>query len=204
MWQPPGTTIRAGTLIDVGAGSMRGIRGMYEAFADAHLVTIDPLPEQLKRLQNRLEPRKAEQIVTALGSSSSELEMFVPQNMDRSSLHGRTSLTEPGTKRTVTVRPLDEIVKEYEWPKPYVLKIDAEGHDLEVLKGAAETLRDTAIVYCETTLAPRFDYGYAFQEINSFLTDQGFDFVDVVALQRAPDGHVSYLDTMWLHRDVTA
>jgi FkbM family methyltransferase len=175
---------------------------MYETFSDAHLVTIDPLPEQLKRLQNQLEPRKAEQIVSALGSSSSELEMFVPRNMDRSSLHERTSLTEEITKRTVTVRTLDEIVKEHDWPKPYVLKLDAEGHELEVLKGAADSLRDTAIVYCETSLGRRFDSGYSFQDINLFLTEKGFDFVDVVALRRAPDGHVSYLDTMWFNRNV--
>jgi FkbM family methyltransferase len=183
---------------------MRGTRKMYESFPEAHLVTIDPLPEQLKRLQNRLEPRKAEQIVTALGSSPSELEISVPRNMDRSSLHERTGPMEEVTRRTVTVRTLDEIVNEHDWPNPYVLKIDAEGHDLEVLKGAADTLRDTAIVYCETSLAQRFDSGYSFQDINLFLTDKGFDFVDVVSLRRAPDGHVSYLDTMWVHRNVTA
>jgi len=57
--------------------------------------------------------------------------------------------------RSVPVVPLDQIMVNY--PGRVGLKVDTEGFELEVLQGAAETLRRTDFVIVELSVTKRFD-----------------------------------------------
>jgi len=198
-WRPDGDRVDARTILDVGAAD--GTPELYDAFPDAHLVAFDPIAEQLRRLRASVQRESVELFELALGSRSGNAELHIPSERPlKSSLHARTSLTaERGdcTTRTVEVRRLDDVVQAHDWPTPFVLKIDTEGHDLEVLRGAETTLRDCAVVYCETSLSRRFDGGYRFGDMSRFMLDQGFDLVDVLDAPRARDGRTAYLDCVW-------
>jgi FkbM family methyltransferase len=52
-------------------------------------------------------------------------------------------------EKTVTVRTVDEIVTENRIPHIDILKIDVEGHELEVLKGASESLRRGSVRFLQ-------------------------------------------------------
>jgi FkbM family methyltransferase len=203
-WRPEGVAIAAGTILDVGAAD--GTPELYAAFPDAHLVAFDPIPEQLERLRRSVESRESVELIeVALGSSPGRAELHIPTARPlKSSLHTRTALTaESGDydTRAVQVRRLDDVVQEHTWPTPFILKVDTEGHDLEVLEGAVETLRACAVVYCETSLSRRFDGGYRFADMSRFMFDQGFDLVDVLDAPRARDGRTAYLDCVWVPID---
>jgi FkbM family methyltransferase len=201
-WRPPECP-RIGTVIDVGAAD--GTPDLYSAYPEADLVVIDPLKEQLDRLAASMDGRPVHTVLSALGSENSELDLTVPRdNLYKSSLHPRTALTrEDGavTVRTVAVRRLDDLVTEQDWAKPFVLKVDTEGHDLEVLRGAMATLRDCPVVYTEASLGRRFVDGYTFKDLTTFMFDAGFDLVDVLDAPRTPDRRTAFLDCVWTRVD---
>ncbi len=201
-WRPPDASFSAGTILDVGAAD--GTPALYRAYPEARIVAVDPIAEQLARLQASLSGRPVEVFETALGSEPAVLELHMPErNLHKSSLHARTALTADRGKseaRQVPVTTLDELVGSNDWPAPYVLKIDTEGHDLEVLRGSVVTLRQCAVVYCETSLGARFESGYRFRDLSEFLFAAGFDLVDVLHIGRGITRHASYVDCVWVPR----
>jgi hypothetical protein len=66
-----------------------------------------------------------------------------------------------------------------------MLVIDAQGYELEVLKGAEQTLRHMKIIYCEVAIIDLYRGGALFHEIHSHLSREwqfvGMDFVDGIA-----------------------
>jgi FkbM family methyltransferase len=199
-WRPPGVEFRAGTILDVGAAD--GTPALYAAYPEANVVAFDPLVEQLNRLERSFGSRTLEAFNVALGAEDGEAVLHIPESiLLKSSLHERTALTADGgkiTTRTVPVRRLDDLVAEHDWPTPYVLKIDTEGHELAVLEGAIETLRSCAVVYTESSLAKRFVSGYRFRELSEFFYRLDFDLVDVLEAWRGGNGHVYFLDCVWV------
>jgi FkbM family methyltransferase len=63
-----------------------------------------------------------------------------------------------------------------------MLVIDAQGYELEVLKGAEQTLRGVKIIYCEVAIIDLYQGGALFHEIHAHLSREwqfvGMDFVD--------------------------
>ena len=58
--------------------------------------------------------------------------------------------------------------------EPILLKIDTEGHELKVLRGAQSVLRATEVVIAEVSMAKRFEEGYEFEDIILFMKESGF------------------------------
>jgi hypothetical protein len=76
---------------------------------------------------------------------------------------------------TVAVRTLDSLV-----PNRNVdlLKIDVEGFELMVLRGAREALARTRAIYFEAWDRHFARYGYSFADLHDFLTLHGFTIMD--------------------------
>src|SRR3546814_5504899 len=84
----------------------------------------------------------------ALGAETGTATINVSENLASSSLldveaRSVEALRETGYTGTeeIVVRTLDEVV-EPDWRRPLALKIDTQGFELEVLKGAQQTLAD--------------------------------------------------------------
>ena len=148
-----------GVVVDVGANT-----GFYTLLALAisgsvRIVAYEPLAEVRSILEANLDlnPDRARVEVRrhAISSTRGSGELFVPD-----AGHGlvQTSASleaafkdDVRQSETVEVSTLDELHQEP--PRVAVLKIDAEGHDLEVLRGAAAMLRrDRPTVFVEVLL----------------------------------------------------
>ena len=143
------------TVLDVGAS-----RGQFALFADhtfpgAKIISFEPLPDAMAELQKVLGSR-VEAHSTAVGSSPGTASINVSARDDSSSLLpiGDRQVEEfPGTGAIesieVPVSTLDDILTS-PLIRPCLLKIDVQGFELEVLKGAARTLEsvDEALIEC--------------------------------------------------------
>jgi FkbM family methyltransferase len=129
---------RPGTVaIDVGAHA--GLFTVAMARGAAEVWAVDPLPENTRRLHDVAQANGLENVrvvVAAAGSADGQVAFTLSWDPAfGSTAGGRVNATD----RTLTVRQvrLDTIWKEAGRPAVSVVKVDAEGAELEVLRGAA-------------------------------------------------------------------
>lgn len=197
LWQPDvlkRSGIRPRTVVNVGVG--RGTPQLYEAFPEAFQVLIEPLKEHEPRLRRILRRYKGEYFLTAVGSSNRKATLSAePTKNQMSSFHERTATTstgDPTEKREVSVITLDTLAERHNLRPPYGLKIDTEGRELEVIKGATDFLRKTQFVVAGVSHEPLGYRSYSFPEFTETMTRNGFFLWDIV------HAHERYVDAVFL------
>ncbi len=186
------------TLIDVGVAD--GTPALYAAFPGVPLVLVDPLPEVARvAAALRAQGRAARHVAAALGAVAGRACFgVVPDRASRSGFHDRTALTAGPTVRKieVAVETLDRVAAGL--APPFGLKIDTEGHELEVLRGAAATLDRTAFVQMEVSVKHRFVGGYRFADAIAARAGHGFVLLDILNLApRSP----KFLECLFVPED---
>ena len=74
---------------------------------------------------------------------------------------------------TVQVRRFDSLFREREIPNNYLLKVDVDGKDLEVVRGFGDRLAEASAVVIECTF-------FTYLDRAAYLTSRGFSLVDIV------------------------
>lgn len=90
-----------------------------------------------------------------------------------------------GGKIKVPAKPLDALVREFGLAPPYLMKLDVQGAEASVLKGAQNVLTNTNIVICEADIAD-------FQDLNALLVEAGFILHDITNLHRDASGDLGW------------
>jgi FkbM family methyltransferase len=78
------------------------------------------------------------------------------------------------SQRTVPITTLDRFCTKEGLGRIYLLKIDVQGFELEVLKGARDTLRRIDHVFVESGIQRLYEGAPSFSEICQFMESQGF------------------------------
>src|SRR5205085_1347525 len=124
------------TLIDVGVAA--GTPELYDAFAGARRLLVEPLREWEPGLRAIVAaaPAGSAYELCAAGPQNGELEIGVHRVLACSSIVGdRRGDGVDVERRVVPVRRLDDIVAEHGLKGPFVVKVDTEGAELQVLSG---------------------------------------------------------------------
>ena len=167
------------SVLDIGAN-----KGQFAAFAKhrwphAKIICFEPLPGPRHRLTSLLGDRAAVHAV-ALGQTNGEAEMHLASREDSSSLLAlgdtQKRLFSMEEERTVTVPVcrLDDVVKAGELEHPSLLKIDVQGFEYEVLKGATGLLDAIDEVYVECSFVELYVGQKMAGDVTAFLSDFGF------------------------------
>jgi FkbM family methyltransferase len=129
------------------------------------------------------EDRTRQFYVTMFGANSSFLEP------DLAAFRGWPHAETFRVVRTVDLpmRRFDSLIGEGAIPQPDFLKIDAQGFELNVLKGCGERLRDVIGIRLETQLRPLYKGQATFFDIHAFLLGEGHILRDLRLTQ--PIGH---------------
>ena len=91
-------------------------------------------------------------------------------------------------ERAVPVASLDALWRERAWKPPFGLKIDTEGFEHEVARGASEVLRQTEFVIAEVSVANRFHETPSFASFVSLMAESGFRLYDILDGQKGAVG----------------
>lgn len=185
------------TVIDVGVGL--GTVELYDAFPDAQLVLVEPLPEAGPLERFRTE-RGAEIVAAAAGPETGEVTMAVHRVPACSSLLGaRRGDGVTPQQRTVPMVRLDDIVTQ---PGPYVLKVDVEGAELGVLSGALQLLSRCELVLLEVSFFHLVEGMPLFHEVVAWMHEHGFVVGELYNGHNRPlDGSLAQLDVAFVQED---
>ena len=165
------------TVFDVGVGY--GTYPLYEAFPNAKFILVEPLRHYEGTIDEIARKYDCDIFYKAVSDREGFLELEVDtREPERSSFATRTSLTKTENRieaQEVELTTLDKISEEYpDLKKPILLKIDTEGHELNVLRGSTALLQITDVVIAEVSIAKRFEDGYQFEDIVLFMKEHGF------------------------------
>ncbi|AFZ21371.1 FkbM family methyltransferase [Allocoleopsis franciscana] len=183
------------TIIDVGAAS--GTFALYEVFPEARHILIEPLEEYIPHLNSLVDKlEQAEYIIAAATAKPGNLVINVHPDLVGSSFYKEDEDSDVnGVERTIPGMPLDNICSERGTEGPYLIKIDTQGYELEVLKGAQTVLKDTELVILEVSFFEFFKGGPQVYDCLSFMKNLGFVPYDIFDLQyRLLDGAMSQVD----------
>ena len=186
------------TVIDVGVGP--GTPELYQAFPDAKLVLVEPLEEWRGALEHLRRSRAAEVVLAAAGAQNGEVEVAVHRVPTLSSMLGARpgDAAKPG-RRTVPMLRLDDLRQERDLVGPFVVKVDVEGAELEVLAGAVDALRDSELVLLEVSLFELVAGAPQFHEVVFWMHDHGFVVADIYNGHNRPlDGALAQLDVAFV------
>lgn len=147
-------------VVDVGAHRGGWTRQALRYFPEAHFTLVEPQPALRADMQDLLQGNPRVRLHTCgAGPATGELAFTIAERDDSSSFaFSPEEAARRGLEQvSVPVVTIDDLVAASGLPAPEMIKIDAEGFDLEVLKGAAATLRTTEVLLMEASImAKRF------------------------------------------------
>lgn len=193
-WQP-----RA--CIDVGAAFGDFTVACARVFRSARYLLVEPLEEYKVFLDKVVaELPEAYYSMVAAAAHSGSTEIHVHRDLVGSSLFGEAEGVQvDGFKRTVHAATLDQLCYAHQITGPYLIKIDVQGAELEVLKGAGEVLRNTEYLILETSLFRFFIGGPQFDAVVEFMKSKGFVPYDILGLSYRPfDGALAQVDVAFV------
>lgn len=186
--------LKVSTIIDIGANHGTWSRNMHNYFPDSHYVLIEPNPILIPSI--KLNTKALSNEVLNVGvSDRSEKMQFMISTRDDSSRFGVTSDKLPTDFREfleVDVITLDELNHLVPDENSLIIKIDAEGLDLCVLKGGGKVINKADIVFIEAAVLNP-DYENDLASVVAAMSAQGFSLLDVSDMNRTPRN-----DMLWL------
>ncbi len=168
-------------IYDVGANVGTWTLLSKALFPQAQVHAFEPLPmhtEKFRRSTGELIGVHVHEI--GLGPQTARTVMKVTDFSDASSL---LALTAQGKKQwrleqvaeiPIQIERMDDWVSTHHLPSPDLIKLDVQGFELEVLRGAEQTLAGTKAVLLEASFQNLYEGQCRFDELVSWLAQAGF------------------------------
>lgn len=161
------------TIIDVGAFAGDWSTCARRVYPNARCIMIDANDDNSAQLAEAVQRiRNAEYEIALLGPENHGVVLFHVQSTGSSVLPELTPFER--TERQVRMTRLDDLLSGREMTGPVLLKLDVQGFELEVLRGAPRTLADSEVVILETSLLPYNEGAPLFSDVVGFMARAGF------------------------------
>lgn len=190
-----------GAVFDVGVGP--GTPELYYAFPEARLVLVEPLVEWRPHMEAVRAQRAAEIVLAAAGAQTGEIEIAVHRVPELSSMIGKRPDDATDLQaRIVPMVRLDDIWREHQLLGPFVLKVDVEGGELEVLSGATGLLGECELVLLEVAFYQLIQGAPQFHDVVAWMHDHGFVVADLYNGHNRPlDGALAQMDVAFVREN---
>lgn len=191
--------VRYSTVIDVGCADGHFFLTHMDYLPGATVVNIDAdstYEPSLKAIRRAI---GGHFVVAALGDREGEVTMTSGAHPYWNSLRAkedryweRLNQLHQG-ERTVKMVTLDSVANRLQLAPPYLIKLDVQGAEAQVLRGASGVLSETHTVICEVDLDDH-------AEIHRILDEAGFGLFDLTTLNWLPDRTLGWFYPVYLNR----
>lgn len=199
---------RLPVIVDVGANDGEVAADFLKHFPGARLIAFEPFAASYDELKVAFANRAnvaVEQIALGSEAGTGQLNVFSGSRMNsllEMDSDSRNIMKDSFAKTgdaAVNIDTLDRYCRARGIDHVDVLKIDTQGYDLEVLKGASELLsehRVTAILL-EINFIPMYAGQPSFVDIHNFLSSRDYQLVDLYNHTR-PSQYIAWCDACYV------
>ncbi len=168
-------------IFDVGANVGQSAIYYSKLFPHAKLYSFEPIAAIYSKLKENLKNSNTQSFNIAFSDTSGSQEIFLHEDplSELNSLRNTNVSVGLTRRETIQLELLDDFAKEHEIKTIDILKIDTEGHELNVLKGAVKLLQDKRINYllCEVSLSNKNTVNSKLEVLIEFLETYNYYFV---------------------------
>ncbi len=199
------------TVLDVGANIGQFAKQVRAVFPDARLYSFEPLPSAYAQLETWASSQPGDRVRTfklAIGDAVGTVEMhhhtdFSPSSSileSISQLGNQFPQTRKQAIEQVPLTTLDAMLADLSEPldDEILLKIDTQGYEEYVFRGAPETLNRVAACIVEVNLDALYNGQPDFTTVHSAMSQHGLEYRGNLDQACADDGHVMFLDAVFV------
>ncbi len=168
-------------IFDVGANKGQSAMKFRKHWPKAQIHSFEPFQYAFQKLLDNTKGFNVTCHNFALGASNGHLDVQISdinKNSVRNSLLPENNIHDPEQLKTENIQlmTLSDFCREHAITFIDFLKIDTEGYDLEVLKGAVSLLNSTSILCIQTEVGmnPMNNFHVDFQSVRDFLASYGY------------------------------
>lgn len=177
--------------IDVGAYSGEWTRTLLRLFPSTRVLMIEPQDVKKAELEMLCSSHSGLALATVLlGPKVAEHVGFYEGDTASSVLQDANHDSPPS--RVLPMTTLDIVIEEKKFPAPDFIKLDVQGYEIEVLKGASRALKSAQVVLMEVNLIPINRGAPLVHDAVGYMADRGFRVYDVGTFFRRP-----YDNSLW-------
>src|SRR5205823_5438411 len=113
---------------------------------------VEPLFENESALMELKKKYRLDYIIAGAGSKDGTMKINVhSDHLEGSSLLKEQTAEFDGTEREIPIKSLNKLREEYKLKGPFLLKIDTQGSELDILKGCTNIFSEVEYVILETS-----------------------------------------------------
>ena len=191
------------TVVDVGAYKGEWTTNVLNTFSESKFLMIEAQPKLKEHLQ-KIAGKNNNVIFesTLVGSTENDMKEFTVMKTGSSVFEQTHEGKAERSKVKLNTKTLDSIVNEHQLKGDFFLKMDVQGYEIEVMKGAEELLKNTPVILLEASLLNYNSGAPLVDEIVSFLKDKGYLLFDICEFHRkSEDGVLNQVDLIFAKKD---
>lgn len=186
------------TIIDVGGNVGQFSVAAKKTFPSARLFAFEPHPHCYEKLRKALAfDHNARLFQVAIGDDVGDVTLNLNAHAHSSSIlplsvKHRDLFPDATEVQSVQVplSTLDVLLEGDDFPRPALLKIDVQGYDAAVIRGAPKTLKRVDWVIVEVSFEPMYEREVLFDGISALMLERGFRFARPVGWLEAPNSSI--------------
>jgi FkbM family methyltransferase len=192
---------RPGTVIDVGVAYQT--EELYLQFKQSKILLIEPLVEFEPSLRDLCSVYDAQYVLAAAGEARGAAMLNVhPDKWGSSFLKEVEGAFVDGIPREIPIVAIDDLCSERDLIGPFLIKVDVQGAELQVLAGAIRTLEETEAIILEVTLFGTMIGGPQLCDVVSKMEELGFVVYDIFGSNYRPfDNALAQVDMVFVRKN---
>ncbi len=191
---------RPRVVLDVGAAKGYWTRNAADLWRQAEFFMIDPLLESEAELQRLCLDPRFHALHLAVGDQPGETVMQVAAEPDSSSLLLNEN-PDPASQQPVSIRTIDQLLTDGKIEMPQLVKIDVQGYELSVLRGASKLFEHVEVFIIEANLFQFMPGCPRLHELIQFMAYRGFYPFDFAGFLRRPyENDLGQVDVVFVNQ----
>jgi len=193
------------TVFDIGANKGRWTADYEQILPEAQFFMFEANPKHHKPNDINPKHRWFNQVLSSPDSNEVEFYRITTNNVGTGDSYYKEHTTYYDACETITLPTcsLDQLVSDNNIPVPQLIKLDTQGSEIDILRGAATLLKSVDIIYIEVPILPYNEDAPTFDEYINSIIKCGFVPIGIDDIH-IPDNILMQVDIVFMKTTLKA